>query len=192
MNRRYSPSDFFPLRSRAVCCAGALGVLLAAAPINAAGGDKAPHGKSAPAAASVAKDPVLMQAMEAELSRAMDSLGAAMTPVSAPPVAAPLAANAKPVASRKPAAPQPKPYFLSYSVADAETVSISAQYGAVLNSNERRARTADVQVRLGSPALDNTHDTHRTSALTTMPRLSARFGMGRIVGTARLWTRLRR
>ena len=28
---------------------------------------------------------------------------------------------------------------------------------------------ADVQVRLGSPALDNTHGDHRTSALTTMP-----------------------
>ena len=102
-----------------------------------------------------------MQAMEAELARAMNSLGAAANLVAITP--------APPTASGKPAVPAPKPYFLSYSVADAETVSITAQYGAVLSSHETHARTADVQVRLGSPLLDNTHDTHRTSALTTLP-----------------------
>jgi predicted Zn-dependent protease len=61
-----------------------------------------------------------------------------------------------------------KPYFISYSVADAESVTITSQYGAIINSNESHERTADVQVRLGTPALDNTHDAHRTSALTTM------------------------
>ena len=64
--------------------------------------------------------------------------------------------------------PAQKPYFLSYSVADAESVTITSQYGAIMNSNETHERTADVQVRVGSPALDNTHDAHRTSALTTM------------------------
>jgi predicted Zn-dependent protease len=62
-----------------------------------------------------------------------------------------------------------KPYYLSYSVADAESMSISAQYGAITNSNASHRRTADVQVRLGSAALDNTHGVHRTSALTTLP-----------------------
>jgi predicted Zn-dependent protease len=95
-----------------------------------------------------ATEPVLMQSMETELHRAMTDLG-----------------TASPKDDKTP----PKPYFLSYSVADAESVSISAQYGAITNSNESHARTADVQIRLGSPALDNTHDTHRTSALTTMP-----------------------
>ncbi len=89
-----------------------------------------------------------MQSMESELHRAMADLG-----------------SASPQDDRSPL----KPYFMSYAVADAESVSISAQYGAITNSNESHTRTADVQIRLGSPALDNTHDTHRTSALTTMP-----------------------
>jgi predicted Zn-dependent protease len=105
------------------------------------------------------QDPVLMQAMEAELQRAMKELGSAITPVASPVVAGGAGA---------PSPPQ-KPYFLSYSVADAQSVSITAQYGAITNSSEAHSRTADVQVRLGSPALDNTHDTHRTSALTTLP-----------------------
>jgi predicted Zn-dependent protease len=63
----------------------------------------------------------------------------------------------------------PKPYFLSYSVADAESVTITAQFGAITDSVASRNRVADVQLRLGSAALDNTHGDHRTSALTTMP-----------------------
>jgi predicted Zn-dependent protease len=85
-------------------------------------------------------EPVVLQAMQAELHRAMTELDK----------------------------PQ-KPYFVSYSVADAESVTITAEYGAVMNANTTHARTADVQVRLGSPALDNTHGVHRTSALTTLP-----------------------
>jgi len=100
-----------------------------------------------------ANDPAIMQAMSAELSRAMTQLGTMPQPVD----------------SKKAAAPAPKPYFLSYSVADAENVSISAQYGAIMNSNSAHSRTADVQVRLGTPALDNTHGDHRASALTTLP-----------------------
>jgi len=95
-----------------------------------------------------ASEPVLMQSMETELHRAMADLG-----------------STAPKDDKSPL----KPYFMSYAVADAESVSISAQYGAITNSNASHARTADVQIRLGSPALDNTHDTHRTSALTTMP-----------------------
>ena len=99
-----------------------------------------------------------MQAMEAELHRAITELGNAITPV---------ASDANKTASGN--KPPQKPYFLSYSVADAESVSINAQYGAITSSNESHSRTADVQVRLGSPLLDNTHDAHRTSALTTLP-----------------------
>lgn len=106
--------------------------------------------------AVVAQEPVLMQAMETELHRAVADLGNAITPVAS--------ASGK---SEKELAL--KPYFLSYSVADAESVSINAQYGAITGSSKNHARTADVQIRLGSPLLDNTHDTHRTSALTTLP-----------------------
>jgi predicted Zn-dependent protease len=101
----------------------------------------------APAAtAKPASEPLLLGALDAELKRAMSSLG-----------------------SDGAAAQQPKPYFLSYAVSDATQVGIAAQYGAITNSNERRVRSVDVQVRLGSPAEDNTHGDHRNSALTTMP-----------------------
>ncbi len=97
-----------------------------------------------------------MEAMDAELHRAMADLGNANA------VAA--STNAKGVEKM----PALKPYFLSYSAADAESVTITAQYGAIVHGNESHERTADVQVRIGTPQLDNTHDTHRTSALTTI------------------------
>jgi predicted Zn-dependent protease len=89
---------------------------------------------------------VLVDALASEVSRAMASLG-----------------------SDGAGAQQPKPYFLSYAVSDATAVNISAQYGAIVNSNESHRRQADVQVRLGSPAEDNTHGDHRNSALTSLP-----------------------
>src|SRR5580704_2711344 len=88
---------------------------------------------------------VLIASLETELHRAMNSLG-----------------GADPTQ-------QPKPYFLSYAVADNDSVTMTAQYGALTNKNESRRRVADVQVRLGKPAQDNTHGDHRNSALTTMP-----------------------
>ena len=59
------------------------------------------------------------------------------------------------------------PYFLSYSVGDATMVAIRAQFGALVSSSANHIRLADVQVRLGSPKLDNTHGTHRSSAVTS-------------------------
>jgi len=106
--------------------------------------------KKAASASSTAKplasDTVLLSALDAELKRAMSSLG-----------------------TDGAAAQQPKPYFLSYAVDDATTVNIAAEYGAIVNSNQSRVRSVDVQVRLGSPAEDNTHGDHRNSALTSLP-----------------------
>ena len=96
------------------------------------------------------------------MHRALGALGTAVTPVAGTGTSAPSSAPAIPAA-------QLKPYFLSYSVADAETLNITAQYGAIAQSSSNHTRTADVQVRLGTPDLDNTHGTHRTSALTTLP-----------------------
>jgi TldD protein len=90
---------------------------------------------------------VLIDTMESELHRAMSSLGNTATD----------------------ATQQPKPYFLSYAVSDSDSMSISAQFGAIIGTNESRRRVADVQVRLGTPAEDNTHGDHRNSALTTVP-----------------------
>ncbi|HZY72467.1 MAG TPA: metallopeptidase TldD-related protein [Edaphobacter sp.] len=88
----------------------------------------------------------LVETMEAELHRAMNSLG-----------------------SGDNTSQQPKPYFLSYAVADGEQISIAAQFGAITGSNDSHRRFADVQVRIGTPAEDNTHGDHRNSALTTIP-----------------------
>jgi len=63
---------------------------------------------------------------------------------------------------------QQPPYFLSYSVSDASQVGIQAQYGAVTSSGANHVRIADIQVRVGSPKLDNTHGDHRASAVNNV------------------------
>jgi predicted Zn-dependent protease len=60
------------------------------------------------------------------------------------------------------------PYFLSYSVSDVTGVSIRAQFGALADSSTNHVRVADVQVRLGSSKLDNTHGDHRASAVNSL------------------------
>ncbi len=106
-----------------------------------------PKTKTAVAQVDPASSAVLLDTMTAELHRAMSSLGNTATD----------------------ATQQPKPYFLSYAVTDSDNISMAAQFGAITGSNESRRRIADVQVRLGTPAQDNTHGDHRNSALTTVP-----------------------
>jgi predicted Zn-dependent protease len=88
--------------------------------------------------------PVLMGAMTTELHRAFTSLG------------------------KQGDTKQLPPYFLSYSVSDASFVAIRAQYGALVDSSTHHERVADIQVRLGEPKLDNTHGSHRGSAVNSM------------------------
>jgi len=95
-----------------------------------------------------AHTPVLLDAMNAELHRAFTSLGKSGT-----------GDDDK----------QPPPYFISYVVHDTNMVTVSAQYGALTVSGASHQRTADVQVRVGSPKLDNTHGDHRSSAVNSMP-----------------------
>jgi len=85
---------------------------------------------------------VLLDAMTTELHRAFTSLG-----------------NGE---------KQQPPYFISYAVSDASVVAIRAEYGALVANSSNRVRVADVQVRLGSPSLDNTHGDHRGSAVNTL------------------------
>src|ERR1700687_6159940 len=61
----------------------------------------------------------------------------------------------------------PPPYFLSYSVYDDESAVVVASYGGVLRSFGGRRRSADVIMRVGAPALDNTHNENRGSGLTS-------------------------
>jgi TldD protein len=120
----------------------------------AADGPNGPGPGDTKAIATTPPDSLLLGVMQSELERAMSSLGTAS------------AASVDPKAKNQ---PQPKPYFISYAVSDSDNVSMSAQFGAITGDNESRRRNADVQVRLGSEAEDNTHGTHRNSALTTMP-----------------------
>lgn len=62
---------------------------------------------------------------------------------------------------------QPVPYYLSYSVEDSRGAVIVATKGAIVNSFAKRYRVADVVTRVGSRALDNTHDQDRASAIVS-------------------------
>jgi len=99
------------------------------------------------AATPVGALPPLLDTMATELQRAMGSLGKQGTDDKAK---------------------QTPPYFLSYSVADADSVAIRAQYGALVDSSQSRDRVVDVQIRIGDPKLDNTHGTHRGAAVNTV------------------------
>jgi predicted Zn-dependent protease len=98
--------------------------------------------QSAPAAQQTS--PVLLDGMTAELQRAFTTLG------------------------KQASAKQLPPYFLSYAVSDASFVNIRAQFGSLVDSSANHQRVADVQVRLGEPKLDNTHGTHRGSAVNSV------------------------
>jgi len=117
---------------------------------------------AAPAFAQQPASPVLLDAMTAELNRAFSSLGRQQS-------------------GKGDGDLQQPPYFLSYSVSDASYVGIRAQYGALVESTANRLRAADVQVRLGDPKLDNTHGTHRSSAVNSLqlPLTDDREALGR-------------
>lgn len=51
----------------------------------------------------------------------------------------------------------PPPYFISYYVTEAQDIGISASYGALRRSSIDHSRLLDVDVRVGSYILDNTH-----------------------------------
>ena len=82
-------------------------------------------------------DPVL-QAMRNELTRAKAELGKEDQP----------------------------PYYLSYTVYDQNFTVIVGSHGSLLTDASVQRRHADVAMRVGSPALDNTHGQARASGLT--------------------------
>ena len=92
---------------------------------------------------------LLLDAMTSELHRAFTTLGRQST------------------GKQDSEKPLP-PYFLSYTVRDAGSVSIRAQFGALVSSEANHVRSADVQVRLGDAKLDNTHGNHRSSAVNNL------------------------
>jgi predicted Zn-dependent protease len=85
-----------------------------------------------------ASDPIL-KIMQGELSRASSSLSKT----------------------------DPAPYFLSYTVNDQNIVVLVGAYGSLLTDAALQRRQADVVMRVGSPALDNTHGQSRVSGMTS-------------------------
>ncbi len=61
----------------------------------------------------------------------------------------------------------PAPYFLSYTVNDQSIVVLVGAYGSLLTDAALQRRQADVVMRVGSPALDNTHGQSRASGMTS-------------------------
>jgi predicted Zn-dependent protease len=90
------------------------------------------------AAASDSKD-VLLSTMQQELLRAKGELGKL----------------------------DPAPYFMSYAVHDESAEVAIGSQGSLVNSTRSRTRSADVIVRVGSPALDNTHGDNRPSGMSS-------------------------
>lgn len=49
------------------------------------------------------------------------------------------------------------PFFLSYQLTDNRAYQISAEFGALTGSQDQKTRLLDIDLRVGDPALDNTH-----------------------------------
>jgi predicted Zn-dependent protease len=132
-----------PIAARAGFCL-ALAVAALGFSLRASGAQQATPVLLHPANQNLSAGTPVLDAMTTELHRAFTSLG------------------------KQGDEKQLPPYFLSYSVSDASFVSIRAQFGALVSSTANRVRVADVQVRLGEPKLDNTHGTHRGSAVNSL------------------------
>jgi hypothetical protein len=61
----------------------------------------------------------------------------------------------------------PAPYFTSYSVYDEEGTVVVGGLGSLLNSTEFHRRMGEVTMRVGSSALDNTHQESRPSGMSS-------------------------
>ena len=94
--------------------------------------------KAAPAETKKINDPVL-KAMQGELARATAELGKQEQP----------------------------PYYLSYTVYDQNFMVLVGAYGSLLTDAMAKRRQADVTMRVGSQALDNTHGQSRGSGVTS-------------------------
>ena len=55
-------------------------------------------------------------------------------------------------------------YFLSYEVTDKQEWTLMSSGGAIIYDNDEHARLLDIDARVGSPALDNTHQVKGRSA----------------------------
>ena len=91
------------------------------------------------AASSGARQDVLLDTMQRELQRANAALSKS----------------------------NPAPYYISYTATDLDGFVIVGANGGLMASNGFQRRQADVIMRVGSPALDNTHSHSRASGILT-------------------------
>ena len=115
----------------------ALAAQLAALPLASAAGNDSTSVADKPAPKTVS-DPV-MKVMQTELARASTDLGKTDS----------------------------APYFMSYTVYDQNLDVLVGAYGSLLTDASLERRSADVTMRVGSPALDNTHGQSRFSGMTS-------------------------
>jgi hypothetical protein len=120
-----------------VAACWALAAQLAGLPIASAGGDTSSPVPGDRLAPKSVSDPV-MKVMQAELARASSDLGKTDSP----------------------------PYFMSYTVYDQNLVVLVGAH-AVAHQCLFAAAQADVTMRVGSPALDNTHGQSRSSGMSS-------------------------
>ncbi|MGA2097580.1 MAG: metallopeptidase TldD-related protein [Candidatus Acidiferrum sp.] len=124
----------------------ALAAQLAWLPLVSAATDKAATKTTTPTAAADADKPApkgsadpVMKVMQAELARATADL----------------------------AKTDSAPYFMSYTVYDQNLVVLVGAYGSLLTDASLERRQADVTMRVGSAALDNTHGQSRATGMTS-------------------------
>jgi predicted Zn-dependent protease len=115
-----------------------LAAQLAASPLGAAGTTGDNAKNEAKPAAAVSD--VVLKAMQGELARATAGL----------------------------AKSEPAPYYLGYTVYDQNLLILVGAYGSLLTDTAVQRRQADVTMRVGSPALDNTHGQSRPSAMSSV------------------------
>ena len=94
---------------------------------------------------SSSSDPAVLQAMEQELARTMAAYGKA----------------------------DPPAYFVSYTITDEDTDTVSGSNGALLSSDDVHDRWLEVQTRVGSYDLDNTHKIEGREPAWTSPGAQA-------------------
>jgi TldD protein len=159
------------LACRMTACAAVCAQLIAA-PVGWAAAQNSPAGRTDVAAATeatagsanasaaagdakkVVNDPVL-KVMQAELSRAGSELGKT----------------------------DQAPYYLSYTVYDQDYVVLVGAYGSLLTDAAAKRRQADVTMRVGTHALDNTHGQSRASGVTSgsLPLSDDQDAIGRVL-----------
>lgn len=95
-----------------------------------------------PATPAASPDDPLLEALELELVRSWDGL----REIPGPPL-----------------------YFLGYEARDTTEYSLSAELGAIVFESTQRDRYVDVDVRVGTPALDNTHQMKGQGGRSELP-----------------------